>query len=104
MSDTEWISVEEAARRAGISVASVRRRCAAGDYACRKVGRECRSNAASVLPQKQRPAVGTGASSVVDLVAALGNVLDRDLKEGPWAPDILTFQDELQDREPSCFS
>lgn len=99
MSDTEWISVEEAARRAGISVASVRRRCAAGDYACRKVGRSWLIDAASVLPQKQRPAVGTGASSVVDLVAALGNVLDRDLKEGPWAPDILTFQDELQDRD-----
>lgn len=100
MSDTTWISVEEAAERATISVASVRRRCAAGDYVCQKVGRSWLIDASSVPQQKQRAASpGTGASGAVDLVAALGHLLRRDLKDGPWAPDVLTFQDGLQDRD-----
>ncbi len=98
MVDTPWISVEEAAQRLGVSVASVRRKCASDELSSQKVGRSWLVDAAALpLRSPRRSAsLSPGASSAVDLVTALKHLLRKDTV---WAPDVLALQDEIGDRE-----
>lgn len=95
-SNDEFLTVEEVADRLGMSVATVRRRCAAGEFEARKAGRSWLIPAAT-LPKgrvrgRRRP--GT-ASSKVDLLRALAHVRSHDLKQDVWVPDVLLNEDDL---------
>ena len=91
------VTVEEAAARLGLSVASVRRRCAAGDLACQKVGRSWLIDA-SALPRR-RASAGLGqVSAIVDFNEALRHLRTQDLRRDVWAPDVLLFADDLAEQ------
>jgi excisionase family DNA binding protein len=97
---TGLITVEEAAERLGLSAATVRRRCAAGDLPCQKVGRSWLVEAAALGTRRGRlRRTGSTTSAFVDLPAALGHLLRQDLPKDVWVPDVLFFQDELAARD-----
>ncbi len=56
------LSVEEAARFAGVSVSTIRREIRAGAYPCTRIGRQIRIDARHLAPPQQ--------DEVVDLAAA----------------------------------
>ena len=94
----EFLTIEEAARVAGVSVATMRRRAAAGDVRATKPGKEWLVEAASVTPARVA-AVGAGgpasrATPRLDFDQALVQLRHRDLVE-LWIPDVLRFEDEL---------
>jgi excisionase family DNA binding protein len=88
------ITVEEAAHRLGISVATVKRRLSAGQLAGRKIGRLWVVDG-SRLPAPTRTS-GTSPASAAgqDLVKALLHLRRTDLNE-LWVPDVLTWADHI---------
>lgn len=96
MDESQLLTIEEAAHLAGVSVATMRRRAAAGAVRATKVGKEWLVEAPSV-PVASRslttPASGR-RSPAVNLEQALVQVRYRDLVE-LWVPDVLRFEDEL---------
>lgn len=93
MVDENLLSVDEAAERLEISVATVRRMCASGQLMARKVGRRW------VLPEAELPrrrpsrrARGGGRATGFDLDTACRHVLGLDERE-LWVPDILRHED-----------
>lgn len=96
--DEEFITVEEAASLLGVSLATVRRQCAAGELPATKVGRSWVIEAAklSVPARGRRTAAGSRAASAqVDLDRAVAQLRGKDLKHDVWAPDILNHEDSL---------
>ncbi len=96
-SDDELLTVDEAAARLGVSVATVRRRCASGAVAARKVGKSWLIEG-SALPAarprtvRRRPRT---ASSIVDFDRALAHLRSQDLRQDVWVPDVLRYEDDL---------
>lgn len=95
--DDELLTVDEAAERLGVSVATVRRRCASGDLTARKVGKSWLIEGAALPPARARGARRRPrtASSVVDLNRALVHLRSQDLKQDVWVPDVLRHEDDL---------
>ena len=95
------LTVYEAAAILGVSVATVRRRCASGQLPARKVGRSWIVDG-RVLPRQapRRPPrrLGKAASSLVDLETAITHLIQQDLRQDVWVPDVLRHEDDLSDR------
>ncbi|MCA1704131.1 MAG: helix-turn-helix domain-containing protein, partial [Actinobacteria bacterium] len=97
-SDDELLTVDEAVERLGVSAATIRRRCAAGQIPARKIGKSWLIEgsdlpAAQVRTARRRP---RAASGQVDLTLALSHLRSHDLKQDIWVPDILRHEDDLQ--------
>lgn len=94
----EFLTVEEAAARLGISIATVRRMAKDGRIAARKSGKQWLIDARSLSQSRPRPR-RTSARQAVDLDLALTHVRATDLKE-IWVPDVLQHEDILLDPGP----
>lgn len=91
--------MEEAATRMGVSVATVRRRAAAGDLVARKSGKQWLIDGERLAGGPRRRARReTLLRSVFDVPAALAFVKATDINE-LWVPDILRFEDQLAEPE-----
>jgi excisionase family DNA binding protein len=95
--DEELLTVEEVAERLGVSVATVRRRCATGALPARKAGRSWLIHGSSLparAPRRhsRRP---RAASSQVEFQRALKHLRTHDLPHDVWVPDVLRFEDDL---------
>lgn len=93
----EYLTIEEAASRLGISVATGRRWAAAGKIPATKSGKQWVVDG-SRLSSKQRRTRRRSGPDPVDLQAALGHVRRTDLSEAP-VPDVLRHADELDDED-----
>lgn len=98
MSEDEYITVEEAATRLGISPATVKRRCSSGELPARKVGRGWVLEATRLPPPRvrrptRRPST---AAALVDLADSLRELETQDLRRDLWVPDILRHEDDVQ--------
>jgi len=93
-----YITVEEAASRLGISIATVRRRCSQGKLAATKVGKAwVIDQKALPRPTARRTRRVASASTLVDFSLALRHLRTQDLARDLWVPDILNFRDDLAD-------
>ena len=97
----DWITVEEAGGILGLSPATIRRKCAAGELQAHKVGRSWVIDRKSLpRPVVRTPPRRSGTvSSYVDLEQAILHVAQKDLREDTWVPDILLYEDDLSDRD-----
>jgi hypothetical protein len=93
--DDQLLTIEEAATRAGVSVATMRRRAAAGAVKAHKPGKGWVVEASSVMAGPRRTSIAR-RSRAVDLDLALSHIRHRDLTE-LWVPDILGCEDEMGD-------
>lgn len=95
MPDPRNLTVEEAADRLNVSVATIRRWCQTGRLSARKEGKHWVVDA-SKLPKSssRRTRTKPPSSAGVDLELSLKQLAGLDLKE-VWVPDILRFQDHL---------
>jgi excisionase family DNA binding protein len=99
------VSVDMAADRLGVSVATARRWLGSGKLTGRKVGKQWlipEAAVASLLDQ----AIGTRFSALpveIDLAASVTHLRARDLKE-VWVPDALAFADYLNDIDAAVAS
>lgn len=100
MRHIQHITVEEAASRLNLSIATVRRKCASGEIPAAKVGRSWLIDEAS-LPAVRRVVTrrSAAASGVIDFDVALTHLRSQDLRRDLWVPDILNFEDDLADRD-----
>jgi excisionase family DNA binding protein len=92
--DETTLTIEEAAARLGVSVATARRMAAAGQIPARKSGKQWivdGTGLSSVRPRRR-----VSSSSTLDIDRALGHVRRTDLTE-VWVPDILHQADRLAD-------
>jgi excisionase family DNA binding protein len=90
------LTVEEAAERLGVSVATVRRRAQDGSLPAEKHGRQWLVKSHG-LERKARGARQPSPSTLVDLGVSLTQLEHRDLAE-LWVPDILWWADLLAAR------
>lgn len=98
MAEGDFITVEEAASRLGVSPATVKRRCADGSLTAQKFGRSWVVDVAK-LPRStpKRPSRrATTASSMTDLPLALRHLQVQDLRRDLWVPDVLRFEDDIE--------
>jgi len=96
--DDEFITVEEAASRLGASVATVRRKCAAGEIVATKVGKAWLVDPAALpRPARRRTRRVSSASGLVDFAHSMRHLRSQDLVRDIWVPDILRFADDLAD-------
>lgn len=95
----EFLTVEEAARRLGVSPATVKRRASAGTIDAVKSGRSwiIKADALPALPARSVKRITGAASALVDFAAALRHIRGQDLGRDVWVPDILRFADDLAD-------
>jgi excisionase family DNA binding protein len=91
----EFLTVEEAAERLGVSVATVRRRAAAGELPARKSGKQWLIEG-DELPATRSRARRSLTTPSVDLSLALQHVRATDLAQ-VWVPDVLRFEDYLRE-------
>lgn len=93
------LTVEESAALLGVSVATVRRRCSAGEIKAQKVGRSwvIDGKALQVPPPRVRPRRTGTTSTLVDLEAAFKHVRIKDLRQDVWVPDLLLHEDDFRD-------
>src|SRR5437588_2854756 len=99
MTNSAFLTVDEASAELGRSVATVRRWSAEGKIAAQKVGKQwlVRSDAIANLKARALPR-SPAASLGVDLRAALRHIRSIDLSDRDiMIPDILRFQDQLVD-------
>lgn len=94
MPDDEFMTVEEVAAEAGVSVATVRRWCSSGTVNARKRGRQWVIRADSVPSAAPRRTVRPAPSAGLDPDLAAGQLARRDARE-LWVPDVLALQDYL---------
>lgn len=98
MDAPELLTIEEAAVRAGVSVATMRRRAARGDVRASKVGKQWLVEGGSI--SAPRPASRPGGTLALrriprlDFNQALVQLRARDLVE-EWVPDVVRHEDEL---------
>lgn len=102
--DDESLTIDEAAARLGLSVATVRRRCASGEIAARKVGRNWIVDGRALpRPSRRTPPRRTGtAATLVDLPLTLAHLRGQDLRNDVWVPDVLLHEDDLLDPTDLC--
>jgi excisionase family DNA binding protein len=95
MSDKDTtLTIEEAALRLEVSVATARRMAASGRITARKTGKQWIVDGTNLRPQ--RPQRRVSAKRVVDVEQALRHVQRTDLTE-VWVPDVLHQADRLAD-------
>lgn len=92
----EYLTIEEAAHRLGVSVATARRWAAKGKIPATKSGKQWIVDGAQLRGAKRRRRDQT--SGQPDLEVALRHVRSTDLSEPP-VPDILRWEDELEDED-----
>src|SRR4051812_8808540 len=89
----EFLSVEEAAERLDVSVATVRRMCAKGELDARRVGQRWVISGSGLRTSRGRTRRGRGGEAAgFDLDRACTHVLGVDEKER-WVPDVLRHED-----------
>src|SRR5258708_7676215 len=88
------ITVEEAALRLGISVATVKRRLQSQQISGRKIGRQWVVDDTKLPAPTRRGGVGPASSPHLDVPKALRHVRLTDLAE-LWVPDVLRWADHL---------
>lgn len=94
----KYISVEEAARRAGKAPATIRRWCGQGRITAVKQGRDWLVDPGS-LPEAVLRTVRQGiVTPHLDLHKSLAQLLSRDLLE-LWVPDVLGYADRLAESD-----
>jgi excisionase family DNA binding protein len=89
----ELLSIEEAAQRLGVSIATARRWAASGKIRASKSGKQWIVDGSSLVSRGQRR--HQSGIEPVNLAAALRHVRRTDLAEAP-VPDILRHRDELE--------
>ena len=98
MDAPELLTIDEAAHRAGVSVATMRRRAASGQVRASKPGKEWLVEASSVASKRPLPRaagrLASRGSPRLDFRQALVQVRSRDLVE-EWVPDVVRHEDEL---------
>lgn len=101
MTDTKQaITVEEAASRLAVSIATVRRRCARGDFDAHKIGRSWVIDPDSLpATTKRRTRRHTSASGLIDFRQSLRHLRSQDLVRDVWVPDIIGYADDLADTD-----
>src|SRR5436853_3762819 len=89
----DLLSVEEAAERLRVSVATVRRMCASGELPAERVGRRWVVQGAS-LPRRSRGRRRSegGQAAGFDLQRAVAHIAGVDERER-WVPDVLRDED-----------
>lgn len=92
-----YLTVEEAARRLGVSPATVRSRCKSGSIAATKSGGRWLIDASAIHSHPTTPVTRTTLADRIDLDGALAQIERLDLIE-EWVPDILRHEDQLADR------
>ncbi|MDQ0727046.1 reverse transcriptase domain-containing protein [Microbacterium sp. W4I20] len=94
-----FLTVEEAARRLGVSSATVKRRARDGLIEAVKSGRNwiIREDALPAQASRRQQRVTGAASALVDFTAALRHIRNQDLNRDAWVPDVLRFADDLRD-------
>lgn len=90
----EWLTVEEAAIRTGLSIATVRRRAGRGEITAQKSGKQWLIDGDKLSAGRRATRGSTAASPTFDLHKALRHVTSKDLSE-LWVPDVLRFEDYL---------
>lgn len=88
-----FLTVEEAARHMGVSIATVRRHAHSGVIAAQKSGRQWLINA-DTLPHRPAVRSSSAAPATFDVRTALRYVRSKDLTE-LWVPDVLRYEDYL---------
>lgn len=93
------LTIEEAAALLDVSVATVRRRCSAGQIKADKIGRNWIVDGNALPPSRTKPKTrrSGAASSLTDLSAAVVQLKKQDLVRDLWVPDVLRHEDDLQD-------
>lgn len=91
------LSLEEAAKRLGVSVATARRWAASGRLPASKVGKQWAISASGIDAVRSASAPATSLPAGTDLNVAFNQVARRDLRE-VWVPDVLQHEDWLADR------
>jgi excisionase family DNA binding protein len=91
------VTVDEAAHRLGVSVATVRRRLSTGQLAGKKVGRDWQVEESGLPPVATRRPSGTSSSFTDDEIQrAIRHVSGTDVTE-LWIPDVLRWADYFDD-------
>lgn len=99
--DEESLTIEEAAAILGLSVATVRRRCASGEIKARKVGRSWIVDGRA-LPKPVRrstPRRSGLTSTLLDFETSIRHLKGQDLRNDVWVPDVLMHEDDLEHPE-----
>lgn len=87
------VTVEEAAHRLGVSVATVRRRLSTGGVSGRKVGKQWIVDGDKLpSPSPGRGAAGAATALKLDIKTAFDHIRSTDLNE-IWVPDVLRWED-----------
>lgn len=92
----QYVTVAQAASRVGVTPGTIRKRCAAGELTCRRVGGRWEVEE-SQLPVVAATTSGLRALRGADFTRALEQIEALDLTE-EWIPDILRHKDQLADR------
>jgi excisionase family DNA binding protein len=93
----QLLTVEEAATRLNVSVATARRWCASGKLLAKRVGRGWVIDV-NALPKTRRSPPrrkATTASGIVNMSLSIKELATEDLRRNVWVPDVLRFEDDL---------
>ncbi|MEU2014319.1 helix-turn-helix domain-containing protein, partial [Nocardia sp. NPDC019302] len=94
----DYVTVEEAADIAGVSVATIRRRCQSGDITAVKTGNQWLIERKEVKHSAGRQRAPKNLTITYDLEKAWKHVQATDLSEA-WVPDILRFRDYIENTD-----
>ncbi|MFI6218815.1 reverse transcriptase domain-containing protein [Nocardia brasiliensis] len=94
----DYVTVEEAADIAGVSVATIRRRCQSGDIAANKTGNQWLIERKDVKRSGGRQRAPKNLATTYDLATAWKHVQATDLSEA-WVPDVLRFRDYIDNTD-----
>ena len=100
ISDTHFLTVEEVAEQLNLSIATIRRRCAEGEWGAQKFGKQWSIPAdevANSAPARKRAKRTTG-STKLNFVQAVEHVRTTDISE-LWIPHVLRYRDFLDESE-----
>lgn len=92
MTDIDFITVDEAARRLGVSIATARRMASSGKIRAAKAGRQWLVDSSSLPPTFRKRRLSRASS--LDFECALQHVKTTDLVQA-WVPDVLRYEDAL---------
>jgi len=94
----DFLTIEEAAERLGVSIATARRWAATGQIEATKSGKQWVVDGEKLVPRPRRRQRHLSTDVQLDYEGALRHVRRTDLAETP-VPDILRHADELDDKD-----